>query len=188
MNLSRPSPATRQDDARGRFAFSLVEVALALGILSFALVGLMGILPVGLSTFHRSTDNSTGAQIAQRLINEAGQTDFSTLVGTVASTPVVRYFDNEGNELPAANKSQAVFNTNLVVTSGTAGTALPGGAAATAPNANLATVVVQVAVNPGNRSLTAGPNQLWAATAGVTISTYAANVARNDATNAASNQ
>ena len=185
MNFPILSLATRRGHARGRTAFSLVEVALSLGILSFALVGLMGMLPVGLSTFHRSTDNSTGAQIAQRLINEAGQTDFSTLIGSVATNPVVRYFDNQGNELADANKSRAVFTTRLVVTSGAAGTTLPG--AVSASNAGLATLVVQVAVNPGNRGLTAGNNQLWTAVPGVTISNYAANVARNDASNAASN-
>ena len=152
-----------------RRAFSLVEVTLALGIMGFALVALLGLLPAGLSTFHSATVNSTGTQIAQRLLNEAQQTDFDQLVATV---PMVRYFDDQGDELTAANKAQAIYNTNVVVAPSTT---LPGGAA----NPNLATVFVQVADDPGSVPLTSDANKHWVASAGMTISAYAANVARS---------
>lgn len=150
-------------------AFSLVEVTLALGIMSFALVGLIGLLPVGLSTFRSAMDNSISTQISQRLLNEAGQTDFDQLLATPQT---VRYFDDQGNELTAANKARAIYHTNLVVAPATA---LPGAV----PNQNLATVFLQIANNPGSKPVTSGANYHWTASPGLTISAYAVNVARN---------
>ena len=158
--------------ARRTRAFSLVEVTLAMGIMSFALVGLMGLLPIGVSTFHNATDSSTGTQIAQRLLNEAQQTDFDQLIAAAPTPLTFRYFDDQGNEVTPANKTQAVYYTNLVVVSGTT---LPGGTS----NQNLATVSLQIANNPGGKSMPAAGNTLWTAAPGVTISTYATNVARS---------
>ena len=152
-------------------AFSLVEVTLALGIMSFALVSLIGLLPVGLSTFHDSVDSSTGTQIAQRLLDEAQQTDFDQLIAT-AQKPTVRYFDDQGNELLPAKKAAAIYDTNLVVSPATT---LPGAMS----NQNLATVLLQIAKNPGNQVIASGSDYRWIPTASLTISSYAANVARN---------
>jgi type II secretory pathway pseudopilin PulG len=43
-------------------AFSLIEVTLALGIISFALVAVMGLLPTGLSTQRHAVNQSFGVQ------------------------------------------------------------------------------------------------------------------------------
>lgn len=59
--------------------FSLVEITMALGIISVAFVALMGVLPTGLKSFRDSIDRSVTAQIVQRLVNEARQTDFEVL-------------------------------------------------------------------------------------------------------------
>lgn len=50
-----------------RCAFSLVEVVLALGVVSFAIVAILGVLPVGLNTGHFSQDETRAAQIARSL-------------------------------------------------------------------------------------------------------------------------
>ena len=169
MNLPLLPLRSRRTINRGIAAFSLVEVTLALGIMSFALVGLMGLLPLGLSTSRKSVVTATGAQIAQRLIDEAEQTDFNQLIATAQT---IRYFDDQGNEL--ASNTGAMYNTNLVVV---ATTTLPG---ATAANPNLATIFLQVANNPGNQAIASGTNYHWTAVSGVTITSYAANVARNE--------
>lgn len=55
-------------------AFSLVEVVLALGVVSFAIVAILGILPVGLSTGHSAQDETRAAQIAEDILASlAGQ-------------------------------------------------------------------------------------------------------------------
>jgi Tfp pilus assembly protein PilV len=46
-------------------AFSLVEVVLALGVVSFAIVAILGLIPLGLQTSHSSQDETRAAQIAQ---------------------------------------------------------------------------------------------------------------------------
>lgn len=43
-------------------AFSLIEVTLALGIISFALVAVMALLPTGLNTQRQAVDQSFGVQ------------------------------------------------------------------------------------------------------------------------------
>lgn len=137
--------------------------------MGFALVSLIGLLPVGLSTFRNAADNSACTQIAQRLLGEAQQTDFDRLILTPQT---LRYFDDQGSELLPAKKSQAIYYTNLVVTQSTT---LPG----SSPNQNLATVFLQIANNPGGRAITTGGDYHWTAPAGMAISCYAANVARN---------
>lgn len=134
-------------------AFSLVEVVLALGILSFAFVGLLGLLPVGLNTFRQSVNALVALQITQRVVNEAQQTDFNTFV---KNQQAVRYFDDEGNEL--LNATGAIYYVNVRILPEVT---VPG---ATQTNVNLAEITVQVANNPGNKTLSPGADGLWAAT------------------------
>ena len=48
-------------------AFSLVEVVLALGVVSFAIVAILGVFPVGLSLGHSAQDETRAPQIAQSI-------------------------------------------------------------------------------------------------------------------------
>ncbi len=100
LNKSRP-PCS--NSAPGRFraqrAFSLVEVTLALGIISFAFVAIFGMLPVALDTARDSIDRTRGAQIAQRLFAETQQTPFDQLGSLVGS---VFWFDGDGEEIASA--------------------------------------------------------------------------------------
>ncbi len=74
-------------------AFSLVEIVISVGIVSFAFVALMGMIPVGLSTFENSIDATMEAQISQRLFSEAQQANFSNLTALTADG---RFYDYEG--------------------------------------------------------------------------------------------
>jgi len=64
---------------RRRLAFSLVEVAIALGISSFAIVTIMGMIPVGLSTMREARDYTVEAQIKRRISSEAAMYPFDRL-------------------------------------------------------------------------------------------------------------
>lgn len=94
-------------------AFSLIEVTMALGVASFALVTLMGLLPLGIITLAQSRDLTLEAQIGQRLITEARQTSFSQLSAMATNTP---YFDAEGNPSSSATGSDHVYEATTVVT------------------------------------------------------------------------
>lgn len=121
-------------------AFSLVEVVLAIGIVSFAFVGLFGLLPAGLNVFRQAIDNSVGSQIVQRLVNEAQQTDFPALI---TAAPTKRYFDDQGNEVTSANESLYTAEVSVL-----AKTEMP--AATTRATDSLATITIKLANNPAH--------------------------------------
>src|SRR5829696_8945318 len=112
-----------------RRAFSLVEVALAVCIFSVALVGIFALLPNGMSNFRTAVDISISAHIAQRILQDAQQAEFDTLIerrhlpedplqrgycperfsfrGPTVDKPMWRYFDDEGTEvLPKAKNGK----------------------------------------------------------------------------------
>lgn len=96
-------------DGRGEHAFSLVEVVLALGIVSFVIVGIMGLLLLGMSTFRRSIDTTVQAQIAQRIISDAQLTDFKKLASFSA------YFDESGTEVQPSD-SRWIYSAQVTWT------------------------------------------------------------------------
>ncbi len=147
-------------------AFSLIEVALAIGLLSFALVAVFGLIPAGMSTFRKAMDVSVGSQIAQRVINDAQQSDWAELIKSGATA--TRYFDDQGAEVDGA--ATAIYHVKTVIIPVTN---VPGGS-----NADLATVTVQVANNPGNRAITEADG-VWKQQQIVPISSYTSFVARN---------
>jgi len=163
--------------------FTLVEVTLALGVASFALVALFGLLPVGLTMSRCAADNVMGAQISQRVINDALQTDFDTLVqnGTTSIfRKPVRYFGDQGNELLGPDGAIYHVNTRVAISTG-----MPGNGVTA--NADIATVTVQIVNNPGNAALSVGEGDspttmLWTgfSSGGLgTIKTFSAQVSRN---------
>lgn len=94
QSFRTPHPCTRKFPCCS--AFSLVEVTLSIGIMAFALIVTVGLLPTGLSTFRASMDRTVGAQIAQAIISEKSKEDFGNLIG--ATGPEVKYFNDEGQE------------------------------------------------------------------------------------------
>jgi uncharacterized protein (TIGR02598 family) len=77
-------------------AFSLIEVTLALGLFSFAVLGLMGMIPIALRTHKEAKLDTVLSQIKQRLAAEALLTDGAQLATLSTS---VKKFDVEGREL-----------------------------------------------------------------------------------------
>jgi uncharacterized protein (TIGR02598 family) len=56
-------------------AFSLVEVVLALGVASFALLAIIGMLPIGANTQQDSMRETIAANIGTAIINDLNQAD-----------------------------------------------------------------------------------------------------------------
>ena len=132
----------------------------------------------GRNTFRQSIDTSVGSQIAQRVVNDAMQTDFDVLIGGDQPPPIRdlvprRYFDDQGNELPEAKAADSVYHVQIVVLTSTP---IPGSGS---PMVDLATLVIQVANNPGRRELQSDAQKLWISQPGVPISRYSALIARN---------
>lgn len=155
---------------------------MAIGIIAFAFVALFALLPAGHTAYRRSIDIAVCSQIAQRVIGDAQEADFDTLIDTIDAQGVMdppnftfrapsrfqhylRYFDDQGRELlspnnngilSAAQKPKAIYqvNTRVMPTF-----RLPENSDAPAPTAispqyeSMALVTVQVAHNPNNAML-----------------------------------
>ena len=160
---SQFSPALRRSSSLRATGFSLVECVLAIGVVSFAFVSILAMIPMGMTAFRQAVDTTVGSQIVHRLINEAQQTDYSTLVANPTSE---HYFDDQGNEV--ATMADSIYTVDVTVT---APTSLPN--TATPDSTNLATVVVKLANNPGHRATP------FDGTSPLSYATYTALIARN---------
>ena len=179
------SPTTRKNLTRlkakflSRKGFSLVEVAMALGIMAFSFSVMFGLLGVGLTNFRQSKAVSVSAQIAQQVFSQMQSIPFDTLVATSRSSAATMtnvkytnsmtvnggstvsklYFDEMGNQLSTNNgvpPSGTVYTVNVRVAFPTP--ILPSTASSpTVLNIDLATILVQVALNPNNAPVATDP-------------------------------
>lgn len=155
-------------------AFSLIETALALGIVAFAFVGLMGMLPAGLATFRGAVDTTVGAQIAQRVAADAQQADFDKLVPKSSTDFVIletRYFDDQGNEVKQTSLSKiyevrtrasAPGNPDSNSPQPSNFTSLPDSKGTRFHPRDSTILTIQIANNPGGKKLTEdAATKLW---------------------------
>ncbi len=132
------NPASSVDRRNG--GFSLVEVTMSIGIVSFAFVALFALLPVGMTQFREAMDSSVKTQIIQRVVADAQQTDFDLLR---AKPTEIRYFDDQGTDLGAEPHSNSIYTVEVVVQ---AATQIPAQKASSSEN--LVTVQIRIANDP----------------------------------------
>jgi uncharacterized protein (TIGR02598 family) len=101
--------------SRSRAGFSLVEVALAIGIIAFAFVALLGLIPTGLNTFRDAIDKTNETIIVADLNSMLQVTDWSKLAGLdYNSSQEIYYYNDEGR--PVDTKSTPSANsTGMIV-------------------------------------------------------------------------
>lgn len=121
--------------------FSLVEVVMALGIFIFAIVGIVGLLPVAVETHRKAKVDTVLTQIQQRLAAELLLTDGARL-DALASTQ--RNFDVEGRELAAPEAALTVYSAKLTLNAAT----LPGGVSSASLRRATLYAVENPAANP----------------------------------------
>lgn len=168
------SPLSLRSRSGPLAAFTLVEVAIAIGILAVALVALLGMLPVGMNNFRKAMDTSVTAQIAQRILHDMEQAEFNEVIDIThlpadqtsycpphfsfrapkVNEPALRYFDDQGEEVipkgekpTEAEKKAIIYHVNIRI--------IP---RAELPTINetggqVAQVTVQIARNSGNRDI-----------------------------------
>jgi uncharacterized protein (TIGR02598 family) len=187
-----------------RSGFSLVEVTLAIGVIAFAFVALLGLLPVGLRTFHTAMDTSVGSQIAQRVAGELQETDYFTLLkscspdlskfqdddGQVGSLPR-RFFDDQGSEIRVSSsgnpsseeRRKILYEVFVRVSRAKAVPTTEGSRPARLGSRNLATLTIQVVNNPSGSTIPLTDELLVdpLAVRG-SVQTFPAMIARNTAT------
>lgn len=118
-------------------AFTLVEVTMALGIASFAILSMLGIMVVGLNTMRGAIDTTVQAQIVQQVVGSLKQANFSTLSTNAWSWK----YDDRG--VVVKTDDAKVYSASVQVANAT----LSGGT----QNANLvkATVTISNLAEPG---------------------------------------
>ena len=95
-------PASPGKEAR---AFSLVEIVLALAIISFAIVGIMGLFPVAMKSAQESQTETRAALIARQIFS-----DLKTFPGTNVLLATSEEVLDPGVRLSLASNS--VFNVS----------------------------------------------------------------------------
>jgi uncharacterized protein (TIGR02598 family) len=88
-----------------RNGFSLIEVAISLAIMAFTCVSLMGLIPIGLTSFHQAMGSTIEADIVQDLTNDMLLANFSNLnqysyANSTTPANQTYYYNNEGSPLP----------------------------------------------------------------------------------------
>src|SRR5215207_4288283 len=77
--------------------FSLVEVALAIGIIAFAFVALFALIPTGLSTFRSAIDTANETWILGSINSMVQTTDFAEIEKLdYKVSEEIYYYDEEG--------------------------------------------------------------------------------------------
>ncbi len=128
-----------------RAGFSLVEVVIALGVVSFAFFTLVCLMPVGLKTMHDAMDTTTEGMIVQQIASEARLGSFTNLEADYNNQTF--YCDDDGSNLTNTSSATSVFKIAATVTS----PAYPGSAVTTvsAISNNIQMLRLAVCVVPG---------------------------------------
>lgn len=116
------------------FAFSLVEVVLALGVISFAIVGIMGLFPVAMRAGLESQRETRANHIARMIFSDlaaspptnamvaTGPDSFTNLVLSNFSGSLTNLYDNAG--LPTRDPAAAAFAAKISIRPDTPATGL----------------------------------------------------------------
>jgi uncharacterized protein (TIGR02598 family) len=119
--------------SHSRRGFSLVEVALALGVTSFALITIVGLLPLGIGTLRQTVEETAAINIATGVVADLHQAPSaaaialnsslspkSPLYGVDVTQPSATiYLDGNGTLEPSA--ATARYQANIVLTAPPAG-------------------------------------------------------------------
>lgn len=95
-------------------AFSLVELALALGVMAFAMAGIVGLIPFGLTSFRQAMNNTVESGIIQSLTNEIFLSEFANLRSMAKSGGKIYYYDAAGD--PVDNAEEALYTAEVSFT------------------------------------------------------------------------
>lgn len=103
--------------ARRRFSlgFTLVEIVIAIGVLSFALIPMIGLISGSLKSYKKGINDTVARQILSQLAANAQQgTNFTTGISN-------SYYDYEGKLLASATDPQRIFTGAVTISTNASG-------------------------------------------------------------------
>jgi uncharacterized protein (TIGR02598 family) len=92
--------------------FSLIEVTLAIAIVAFAFISLIGLLPAGMSVFNQTLDDTNEMRISGVLSSMIQATDYDNLTNEFADE--VYYFDVDGGALDTKDRQVATYREQRI--------------------------------------------------------------------------
>jgi uncharacterized protein (TIGR02598 family) len=99
------------DRPPSRNGFSLLEVVVAIGIVSFAVLSTFGLLSVATDTNKRAQDEQSAAQLAQNEFQRIRSLSSANFPATYAT----RYYDAGLSDLGTALNGAAVYQLQIVI-------------------------------------------------------------------------
>lgn len=142
--------------------FSLVEVTIALGIVSFAFVTLLGLMPVGLNVMRQAMDSTTEGMIVQQLAGQARMGAFTNLttVYGIPSNVRVFYCNEDGSGLTNSYPANPSIAPHFKIYTSVLASTYPGSTVTTLSpiSSNLMTLHIGIAVAPGKTSVAKSTN------------------------------
>lgn len=140
-------------------AFSLVEVTIALGIAATAIVSVLGMMPVGLSTMREAVDQTTEAQILRQISTGASLYPFDRLGDYAAGGP---YLFTQDGTLQTSRDAQTRYSLRVTITNA----AYPGSSNAMNISSNLAAILVETERSVGNAIVSRSTNVIHVSNSG----------------------
>ncbi len=95
---------------RAQAGFSLIEVTIALGVVAFALLTVLGLLPIGLSILSGAATQTGAANIAKEMSSEVQQIPLSEITTLPQK---VYYYDRSGTQVTTSQG--AYFSANFAI-------------------------------------------------------------------------
>lgn len=104
--------AERKRPQAGKLAFSLVEVVLAMGVFSFAIIATFSLIGQSFKSYSSAINDTVSRQIMNQLAANVQQARISDLTNST------NYFDNEGNPVSSSD-AMSVYTANVTISSAT---------------------------------------------------------------------
>jgi uncharacterized protein (TIGR02598 family) len=115
---------------QSRYAFSLIEVALALCVAAFSLLAIFSLLPIGLQTNQRSIEQTASANILSAVVadlratpptnprgNAITTTQFGINIPAAGSTGITTLFFNGAGRFASSQQSDSRYRVTITFVS-----------------------------------------------------------------------
>ncbi len=105
--MATPSSFNFRKNTTRKAAFTLLETVLAIGVVSFAMVSMIGLIPSGLGTFRKAMNLTVETTIVQNVSSEILRTDYNNL------GPATYYYNQEGCKVTSGNFGERIYTVTV---------------------------------------------------------------------------